>query len=296
MSRSSEGAPLLAPESRSTYVEIGGGGLSSDFEKDGKGSAGMGAGKKATREGAPRDVDLEAGILGSQGAGSSGGNQLYPGSSEVDDLVRWGFCRKVWGVVSLQLLITAAMIAATLSSTEVTRYVQTNGGLAMASMILPMVLLIPLWFYRSTHPHNLFLLAGFTFSMGYSVALVTTFYQAHSVLAAVGLTGGVTTGLTLYTIRETRRGSDFTLMGPMLFSALLTLLLWSIIAIFVPMPGSRLVMAGLGAIIFSGYIVYDTHIMVKYMGIDEWVWASINIYLDIINLFLRLLHIFGDRR
>jgi len=291
MSGSNENSPLLEPEGRSEYAEE---------DRKGVGEKGgfLGMGKKSRRrEGAPMEDDLEAGILGTRGADfSGGGGQLYPGSSEVDDLVRWGFCRKVWGVVSLQLLVTTLMIVATLASPEVTLFVQTNRGLAIASALLPLVLLIPLWFYRTSHPHNLFLLAGFTLAMGYSVAMMTTMFQAHSVLAAIGLTGGVTTGLTLYTIRETRRGSDFTLMGPMLFAALLSLLLWSLIAIFIPMPGSRLVVAGLGAVIFSGYIVYDTHIMVAHLGIDEWVWASINIYLDIINLFVKLLQIMGDRR
>jgi len=43
--------------------------------------------------------------------------------------------------------------------------------------------------------------------------------------------------------------------------------------------------------VFSGYIIYDTNEMIRRYDVDEWVWAVVNLYLDIINLFLRLLEI-----
>lgn len=51
-----------------------------------------------------------------------------------------------------------------------------------------------------------------------------------------------------------------------------------------------------GALIFSMYIVYDTQMMMggshKYsISPEEYVFAALNLYLDIINLFLYLLKI-----
>jgi FtsH-binding integral membrane protein len=46
-----------------------------------------------------------------------------------------------------------------------------------------------------------------------------------------------------------------------------------------------------GALLFSLYIVYDTDNLIKRFSYDEYVWASVGLYLDIINLFLRLLQI-----
>ena len=53
-----------------------------------------------------------------------------------------------------------------------------------------------------------------------------------------------------------------------------------------------------GALIFSLYIVYDTQMMMggkhKYsLSPEEYIFAALNLYLDIINLFLYLLSIFG---
>ena len=54
----------------------------------------------------------------------------------------------------------------------------------------------------------------------------------------------------------------------------------------------------LGALVFSLYIVYDTQLMMggkhKYaLSPEEYIFAALNLYLDIINLFLYLLAIFG---
>ena len=54
-----------------------------------------------------------------------------------------------------------------------------------------------------------------------------------------------------------------------------------------------------GALIFSLYIVYDTQLMMggkhKYsLDPEEYIFASLNLYLDIINLFLFILRIVGS--
>ena len=57
----------------------------------------------------------------------------------------------------------------------------------------------------------------------------------------------------------------------------------------------------MGALIFSFYIIYDTQIMIggnhKYsLSPEEYIFAALNLYLDIVNLFLYLLSIFGGGR
>lgn len=49
-------------------------------------------------------------------------------------------------------------------------------------------------------------------------------------------------------------------------------------------------------------MVYDVQLIVAgkhhqfQFGIDEHVFAALSVYMDIINLLIRLIHIFGDRR
>lgn len=54
-------------------------------------------------------------------------------------------------------------------------------------------------------------------------------------------------------------------------------------------PMSNAVIGAAGAILFSGYIVYDTENLIKRFTYDEYIWASITLYLDILNLFLTIL-------
>ncbi|KAI8007262.1 Protein LIFEGUARD 4 [Camellia lanceoleosa] len=50
---------------------------------------------------------------------------------------------------------------------------------------------------------------------------------------------------------------------------------------------------GIGAIIFSGFIIYDTDNLIKRLNYDEYTWAAVCLYLDITNLFLALLDALG---
>lgn len=72
-------------------------------------------------------------------------------------------------------------------------------------------------------------------------------------------------------------------------------------AIFVKGKVITLVYASLGALIFSIYLVYDTQLMMggkhKYsISPEEYIFAALNLYLDIINIFLFILTIIGASR
>ena len=45
----------------------------------------------------------------------------------------------------------------------------------------------------------------------------------------------------------------------------------------------------LGALLFCGFIVYDTHMIMTHFGVDDYIIAAIELYLDVINLFQYLL-------
>ena len=51
-----------------------------------------------------------------------------------------------------------------------------------------------------------------------------------------------------------------------------------------------------GAILFCLFIVFDTHMLMHKLSPEEYIVATINLYLDIINLFLHILRALGDRK
>ncbi|KAA3468930.1 BI1-like protein [Gossypium australe] len=112
------------------------------------------------------------------------------------------------------------------------------------------------------------------------------------ILESVILTAVVVVALTLYTFWAARRGHDFNFLGPFLFGAVIVLMVFSLIQIFFPLGKlSVMIYGGLASIIFCGYIVYDTDNLIKRHSYDEYIWAAVALYLDIINLFLSLLTI-----
>ena len=55
--------------------------------------------------------------------------------------------------------------------------------------------------------------------------------------------------------------------------------------------GGRMVFSLAGALLFVGYILYDTSLIIHHLGPDDYVVAAVTLYLDIINLFLYLLEL-----
>jgi len=75
----------------------------------------------------------------------------------------------------------------------------------------------------------------------------------------------------------------------------------SIVAIFVRNKILSIVYASIGAFLFSCYIIVDTQLMMggkHQYAIDpeEYIFAALNLYLDIVNLFLFILRIIGASR
>jgi Integral membrane protein, interacts with FtsH len=54
-------------------------------------------------------------------------------------------------------------------------------------------------------------------------------------------------------------------------------------------------MAILGAMVACGYILYDTSNIINRLDPDDFVFACMSLYLDIIMLFIRLLELLGNK-
>lgn len=116
-----------------------------------------------------------------------------------------------------------------------------------------------------------------------------------NVVAAAAITTGLAfTGLTAFVLIS---GKNFSFMGGFLFAALLAFTLAWFVGGFFAGPGFSWWMAAVGALLFCGYILFDTSSVVHYYGPQNLVVpAVIALYLDIFNLFLMLLILFTGRR
>ncbi|NXJ12647.1 LFG4 protein, partial [Odontophorus gujanensis] len=225
--------------------------------------------------------------------------QRYPRSSIEDDFnygsnvasasvhIRMAFLRKVYSILSVQVLLTTVTSAIFLYSTGVQAFVHERPALLLISVFGCLAVIFALAFYRHQHPVNLYLLFGFV-SIFCFLWFTVSFYDVSIVLQAFILTTAVFLGLTVYTLQSKR---DFSKFGAGLFACLWILIFSCFLTLFFHSEIMELVFAAAGALLFCGFIIYDTHVLMHKLSPEEYILAAINLYLDIINLFLNLLRL-----
>ncbi|KAI9020997.1 inhibitor of apoptosis-promoting Bax1-domain-containing protein [Phycomyces nitens] len=203
--------------------------------------------------------------------------------------IRLQFVRKVYSILTAQIFGTVIMSAFYMYNANAREFVQTNPWLLYTSMFGSLGVLFALMWKARSAPLNYILLGVFTLFESQMVGTVVTFYDQTIVLQALIITAGVFFGLTIFTLQSKW---DFSGMGPILYAGIWVLLLAGIVQIFIPFSkGIELAMAIGGVVIFSGYIIFDTFLIFNRYSPEDYIMASTSLYMDIINLFLRILQI-----
>ena len=141
---------------------------------------------------------------------------------------------------------------------------------------------------------------GFTFFMGLMLSRILQvalgFSNGGSLIAtAAGGTGAIF--FTLATVATVTK-KDFSFLGKFLFIGVIVVLLAAVANIFFQIPALSLTISAVAVMIFSAYILYDISRIVN-GGEDNYISATLAVYLDVYNVFVSLLHLLmafsGDR-
>ena len=231
-------------------------------------------------------------------------NQNYPLSPEIDQetqqmkdfdkQLRLGFIRKVYGILSFQMLFTVFMCALTFLN-PVNRFYKQHIYIFFICIVLSIFLIITLVCFQEVAkrvPTNYILLGLFTFCEAYMIATLCSFYAPNIVIMAGSMTAAITLGLTCYACTTK---TDFTFLGGFLFCALILLFCLGIFSIFFPFLHTLYCV--IGVLVFSLYLIYDTQLIMGKFGesfeIDDYIIAALMVYLDIVNIFIFILSMFG---
>lgn len=230
----------------------------------------------------------------------------------TDVAVRHGFIQKVYGIVGSQLTLTT-LIAAVLVRVGDTWF-RAHPDLALSLMLLSLAGSMSMMCIFACCPQtlrqsplNYIILLAFTVFESFLVGFICINYTLDSVLITVGITAFIVLSLTVFACQTTY---DFTGMGPYLFVATLVLMAFGfmfMIASWMGLGGAavfktmNLAYGAMGALLFSCYIVYHTQLIVggthqRQFTVDDYAIAAINLYIDIIQLFLYILRMVGRRR
>jgi modulator of FtsH protease len=139
------------------------------------------------------------------------------------------------------------------------------------------------------------MLFGLGLLLGLAVAPVIADYaeaDPSALWQAAGATAAFVGGLGAYGY-ATRR--DLSSWARTLFWALLALIAFGIVAIFVSIPNSHVIYAVAGLGIFGGFTIFDFN-RLRRANPDGVVVIAASIFLDIFNVFLLLLDLFGGGR
>ena len=204
------------------------------------------------------------------------------------------FIRKVYTILTVQILATAVLSSISFFSPTYKNWIQTNQWMMWVSLFGAIGFMLLTFWKRKSYPTNLLFLSGFTALEAYSISVVTSFYDSKIVIEALIFTLGIFVALTLFACQTKY---DFTSWAPYLFGALWVLILFGFMSAFFPhTSGIELGYGIVCALIFSGYILVDTQLVMRHYHVEEEIAASISLYLDIVNLFLAILRILNSQQ
>jgi modulator of FtsH protease len=146
--------------------------------------------------------------------------------------------------------------------------------------------------------------AGLSVALLFSVGLLlglalspTLIYYARADPHALWQAGGATAlfvagfGAVGYATR-----TDLSGIARVCFWALLALIGFGIVLIFVHIPGGAVIYSVLGLVIFAGLTMFDFQRLRRSSGLDSAPLIAASIFLDTLNVFLFFLQLFGGNR
>ena len=139
------------------------------------------------------------------------------------------------------------------------------------------------------------LLFGLGLVLGLAVAPTISAYadaDPSAVWQAAGATAAFVAALGTYGYATSR---DLSSWARTLFWALLALIAFGIVAIFVSIPNAHIIYAVAGLAIFGAFTIFDFN-RLRRSGADGAVPIAASIFLDIFNVFLLFLGLFGGQR
>ena len=142
------------------------------------------------------------------------------------------------------------------------------------------------------------ILTTFTLLFGFSVCHVCSLYTSSSVIMSMGLTSAVTVGLTMYAFWTktdfTSFKGLFVAVGIIATIIFVSQFFLSFISWWQPL------FAGVLTAFYSVFLVWDTQLIVGHgkheISMDDYIFAALIIYVDILFIFLEVLKVFGTNR
>ncbi|NXT21745.1 LFG3 protein, partial [Syrrhaptes paradoxus] len=241
-------------------------------------------------------MPVRFGVFPIAGDDGIGGSSPFQSSGWDDRKVRHTFIRKVYAIISLQLLATVGIIAVFTFVSPVRSFVQRNAAIYYASyavFLVTYLVLVCCQGPRRRFPWNIILLTIFVSGLGLVGGLVVM-YRTNAVLIAMLITAIVAIIVTIFCFQtKARRG----MTCPALPAACQHPAHSACVPFPTQVPWLHMLYAAIGAIAFTLFLAYDTQIVLgnrkNTLSPEEYIYGALTIYTDIVYIFTFILQIVG---
>ena len=212
--------------------------------------------------------------------------------------VRNGFIRKVYSILSVQLIITfGAVFLFQIPSIKL--FIFKNQSLAGNTLVFCSLAFLTLFLVlvcnrnlSRTVPYNYYILFAITLCESLVCGIVSSLYSVQIVATALALTIISTLAITFYAC-TTKTNFSYYRMG--MFIVFSQIFMIGLIASLFRLEALYALYTLLMTIMIGIYLVYDTQLIMGKFGVgysvDDYIFATLEIYMDIIRLFLLILRI-----
>jgi len=136
--------------------------------------------------------------------------------------------------------------------------------------------------------------------MGLSLASIFLVFTGESIARVFFITAGTFGAMSLYGYTTKR---DLSAWGSFLFMGLIGIIIAMLVNLFIASSALHFAISVIGVLVFTGLTAYDTQrIKEMYYELDasdvatrKAIMGALSLYLDFINMFMMLLHLFGNR-
>jgi FtsH-binding integral membrane protein len=209
---------------------------------------------------------------------------------------------QVFNYMALGLGITG-LVAFTLSNSPQLMATIWGTGLQWVVILAPLAMALFLSFKINSLSFATAQLLFFVYAglMGLSLSSIFLVFTGQSITRVFFITSSVFAAMSLYGYTTKR---DLTGMGSFLLMGVIGIVIASLVNMFLKSSVMQFVISVIGVIVFTGLTAYDVQqIKEVYYEQDaqdtmgkKAIIGALRLYLDFINLFISLLHLFGDRR
>ncbi|XP_051562261.1 protein lifeguard 3-like [Myxocyprinus asiaticus] len=215
--------------------------------------------------------------------------------------VRHSFIRKVYLILAAQLLVTVGIVAIFTFVEPVALFVKKNPAIywtSYAVYFVTHIVLVCCQGPRRRFPWNMILLLIFTLAMSYMTGTIASYHSTKAVFLALGITVIVCIAVTVFCFQTkvdfTKWTGFFSVLGIVVF---VTGIITAIVLSFKYVPWLHMLYAAIGAIAFTLFLAYHTQLLIgkgkHSIGPEEYVFAALSLYIDIVQIFILLLQIIG---